>query len=123
MTYYLMAIRTAFTEDDWKLVQLVLTLFRNLLAVQEITLPQKASGEATQLLFLADSFLELMFQENMMDLILVLTQHIDEPSGYLKHENLLLLEIFHYLFLGRDPELIAKVRTEGSKVNLFFVTN
>ncbi|XP_051210445.1 uncharacterized protein [Lolium perenne] len=107
--------RTAFTEDDWKLVQLVLTLFRNLLAVQEITLPQKASGEATQLLFLADSFLELMFQENMMDLILVLTQHIDEPSGYLKHENLLLLEIFHYLFLGRDPELIAKVRTEGSK--------
>ncbi|KAM0912601.1 hypothetical protein ACQ4PT_012694 [Festuca glaucescens] len=107
--------RTSFTEDDWKLVQLVLTLFRNLLAVQEITLPQKASGEATQLLFLADSFLELMFQENMMDLILVLTQHIDEPSGYLKHENLLLLEIFHYLFLGRDPELIAKVRTEGSK--------
>jgi timeless len=95
MTYYLMAIRTAFTEDDWKLVQLVLTLFRNLLAVQEITLPQKASGEATQLLFLADSFLELMFQENMMDLILVLTQHIEEPSGYLKHENLLLLEIFH----------------------------
>jgi timeless len=123
MTYYLMAIRTAFTEDDWKLVQLVLTLFRNLLAVQEITLPQKASGEATQLLFLADSFLELMFQENMMDLILVLTQHIEEPSGYLKHENLLLLEIFHYLFLGRDPELIAKVRTESSKVNLFFVTN
>jgi timeless len=123
MTYFSMAIRTSFTEDDWKLVQLVLTLFRNLLAVQEITLPQKASGEATQLLFLADSFLELMFQENMMDLILVLTQHIDEPSGYLKHENLLLLEIFHYLFLGRDPELIAKVRTEGSKVNLFFVTN
>uniref|UniRef100_A0ACD5TDG3 Uncharacterized protein n=1 Tax=Avena sativa TaxID=4498 RepID=A0ACD5TDG3_AVESA len=107
--------RTSFTEDDWKLVQLVLTLFRNLLAIQEITLPQKASGEATQLLFLADRFLELMFQENMMDLILVLTQHIDEPSGYLKHENLLLLEIFHYLFLGRDPELIAKVRTEGSK--------
>ncbi|KAM0861691.1 hypothetical protein ACQ4PT_045741 [Festuca glaucescens] len=106
---------TSFTEDDWKLVQLVLTLFRNLLAVQEITLPQKASGEATQLLFLADSFLELMFQENMMDLILVLTQHIDEPSGYLKHENLLLLEIFHYIFLGRDPELIAKVRTESSK--------
>uniref|UniRef100_A0A8R7P601 Timeless N-terminal domain-containing protein n=1 Tax=Triticum urartu TaxID=4572 RepID=A0A8R7P601_TRIUA len=109
--------RTSFTEDDWKLVQLVLTLFRNVLAIQEITLPQKASGEATQLLYLADSFLELMFKENMMDLILVLAQHIDEPSGYLKHENLLLLEIFHYLFLGRDPELIAKVRPEGSKVN------
>ncbi|XP_024315533.1 protein timeless homolog isoform X2 [Brachypodium distachyon] len=107
--------RTSFTEDDWKLVQLVLTLFRNVLAIQEITLPQKASGEATQLLCLADSFLELMFQENVMDLILVLTQHIDEPSGYLKQENLLLLEIFHYLFLGRDPELIARVCSEGLK--------
>ncbi|KAF0924640.1 hypothetical protein E2562_010240 [Oryza meyeriana var. granulata] len=107
--------RASFTEDDWKLVQLVLTLFRNVLAIQEITLAQKASGEATQLLCLADNFLELMFQENVMDLILVLTQHIDEPSGYLKQENLLLLEIFHYLFLGQDPELIARASTEGSK--------
>uniref|UniRef100_A0A0E0KZR4 Timeless N-terminal domain-containing protein n=1 Tax=Oryza punctata TaxID=4537 RepID=A0A0E0KZR4_ORYPU len=107
--------RASFTEDDWKLVQLVLTLFRNILAIQEITLAQKASGEATQLLCIADSFLELMFQENVMDLILVLTQHMDEPSGYLQQENLLLLEIFHYLFLGRDPELIARASTEGSK--------
>ncbi|OEL17864.1 hypothetical protein BAE44_0021119 [Dichanthelium oligosanthes] len=107
--------RTLFTEDDWKLVQLVLTLFRNVLAIQEITLPQKASGEATHLLFLADSFLELMFQENVMDLILVLTQHIDEPSGYLKEENLLLMEIYHYLFLGRDPGLIARASNKGSK--------
>jgi timeless len=107
--------RTLFTEDDWKLVQLVLTLFRNILAIKEITLPQKASGEATHLLFLADSFLELMFQENVMDLILVLTQHMDEPSGYLKEENLLLMEIYHYLFLGRDPGLIARASNKGSK--------
>ncbi|KAF8726744.1 hypothetical protein HU200_019214 [Digitaria exilis] len=107
--------RTLFTEEDWKLVQLVLTLFRNVLAIQEITLPQKASGEATHLLFLADSFLELMFQENVMDLILVLTQHIDEPSGYLKQENLLLMEIYHYLFLGRDPGLIARASSKDSK--------
>ncbi|OQU78444.1 hypothetical protein SORBI_3009G237400 [Sorghum bicolor] len=107
--------RTLFSEDDWKLVQLVLTLFRNVLAIQEITLTQKASGEATHLLFLADSFLELMFQENVMDIILVLTQHIDEPSGYLKEENLLLMEIYHYLFLGRDPGLIARASNKGSK--------
>ncbi|CAD6271153.1 unnamed protein product [Miscanthus lutarioriparius] len=107
--------RTLFSEDDWKLVQLVLTLFRNVLAIQEITLTQKASGEATHLLFLADSFLELMFQENVIDIILVLTQHIDEPSGYLKEENLLLMEIYHYLFLGRDPGLIARASNKGSK--------
>lgn len=122
MIYFTMATRASFTEDDWKLVQLVLTLFRNILAIQEITLGQKASGEATQLLCLADSFLELMFQENVMDLILVLTQHMDEPSGYLQQENLLLLEIFHYLFLGRDPELIARASTAGSKVFIFSET-
>lgn len=107
--------RTLFSEDDWKLVQLVLTLFRNVLAIQEITLTQKASGEATHLLFLSDNFLELMFQENVMDIILVLTQHIDEPSGYLKEENLLLMEIYHYLFLGRDPGLIARASNKGLK--------
>ena len=120
LIYYSMP-RTLFTEDDWKLVQLVLTLFRNILAIQEITLPQKASGEATHLLFLADSFLELMFQENVIDIILVLTQHMDEPSGYLKEENLLLMEIYHYLFLGRDPGLIARASDKGSKVFLLIV--
>jgi hypothetical protein len=121
MIFYSITIRTLFSEDDWKLVQLVLTLFRNVLAIQEITLTQKASGEATHLLFLADSFLELMFQENVMDIILVLTQHIDEPSGYLKEENLLLMEIYHYVFLGRDPGLIARASNKGSKVFLLFV--
>jgi timeless len=118
--YFSTRIRTSFTEDDWKLVQLVLTLFRNVLAIQEITLTQKASGEETHLLFLADSFLELMFQENVMGIILVLTQHIDEPSGNLEEENLLLMEIFHYLFLGRDPSLIARASGKGSKVFLLF---
>ncbi|XP_073109120.1 uncharacterized protein [Elaeis guineensis] len=108
--------RNAFTEDDWKLVQLVLTLFRNLLAIQEITLQQKTSGLATRFLCLTDRFLELMFQENVMDLILVLTQHIDS-SAYLQHDNLLLLEIFHYIVLGWDPELIARASRQGSKVN------
>lgn len=120
MISFSIPLRTLFSEDDWKLVQLVLTLFRNVLAIQEITLTQKASGEATHLLFLSDNFLELMFQENVMDIILVLTQHIDEPSGYLKEENLLLMEIYHYLFLGRDPGLIARASNKGLKVFLLF---
>jgi timeless len=115
--------RTSFTEDDWKLVQLVLTLFRNVLATQRNHIISEGIriGEATHLLFLADSFLELMFQENVMDLILVLTQHIDEPPGYLKEENLLSMEIYHYLFLGRDPGLIARASNKGSKVFLLIV--
>ncbi|WKA07420.1 hypothetical protein VitviT2T_025249 [Vitis vinifera] len=40
----------AFTEDDWKLVQLVLTLLRNILAIQDIPLQHKA-GESMPVKF------------------------------------------------------------------------
>ena len=111
----------AFTEDDWKLVQLVLTLFRNILAVQDILLHQKAGASATQYLSLRDEFLELLFRENVMDLILVLTQHIGGSCGYLRQDNLLLLETFHYIFMGQEPELIAKAYSKGLKVGLCFI--
>lgn len=105
-----------FTEDDWKLVQLVLTLFRNILAILDITQQQKSAGLATQYFCLADRLLELMFEENVMDLIIVLTQHVDDSSGCLQQDNLLLLEIFNFIFLGQDPELIARVSKPANKV-------
>ncbi|KAJ4705908.1 Timeless protein [Melia azedarach] len=106
----------AFAEDDWKLVQLVMTLFRNILAVQDIPLQQKAGGSASQFLSLRDRFLELLFNENVMDIIIVITQHIGGCCGYFRQDNLLLLETFHYIFMGQDPELIAKARQKGSKM-------
>ncbi|KAL7003535.1 hypothetical protein U1Q18_004688 [Sarracenia purpurea var. burkii] len=106
-----------FTEDDWKLVQLVLTFFRNILAVQDIPLHQKAGASATQFLSLRDKFLELLFRENVMELVLVLTQHTGGSCGYLRQDNLLLLEIFHYIFMGQEPELIAKAYSKGMKVD------
>ncbi|KAK4431393.1 hypothetical protein Salat_0901400 [Sesamum alatum] len=106
----------SFTEEDWKLVQLILTLFRNLLAIQDISTQQKAGGSATQFLALRDRFLELLFQENVMELILVLSQHTGGSHGYLRQDNLLLLEVFYYIFKGQEPELIAKAYLKGSKV-------
>lgn len=99
----------AFSEDDWKLVQLVLTLFRNILAVQDISAHQKALGSATQYLSLRDDFVDLLFRENVMDLIIVITQHAGGSCRYLRHDNLLLLEIYHHIFLGQDAESIVKV--------------
>ncbi|OAY48388.1 hypothetical protein MANES_06G155000v8 [Manihot esculenta] len=107
----------SFTEDDWKLVQLVLTLFRNVLAIQDISLPQKVGGSACHLLSLRDRFLELLFRENVMDLILIITQHVRVSHGYLRQDNLLLLEIFHYIFLGQEPELIAKAHQNDFQVS------
>ncbi|KAG4172124.1 hypothetical protein ERO13_A12G254700v2 [Gossypium hirsutum] len=100
-----------FTEDDWKLVQLVLTLFRNILAIQDISSLQKAG----QFLSLRDRFLELLFRENVMDLIIVITQQIGGSRGYLRQDNLLLLDIFHYIFMGQDPELLVKAHLKRSE--------
>ncbi|KOM35905.1 hypothetical protein LR48_Vigan02g205500 [Vigna angularis] len=109
--------RDTFSEDDWKLVQLVLTLFRNILAVQEIPLHQKSGGLACQFLSLRDQFLELLFRENVMDIILVITQYVGGSNAYLRQDNLLLLEIFHYIFMGQDPELIIRAHSKGSKAD------
>ncbi|WJX14434.1 hypothetical protein P8452_04700 [Trifolium repens] len=107
----------AFTEDDWKLVQLVFTLFRNILAVQEIPLHQKSAGSASHFLALRDKFLELLFRENVMDIILVVSQNVGSSNVYLRQDNLLLLEIFHYIFMGQDPELIVRGHLNGLKVD------
>ncbi|KAK4258425.1 hypothetical protein QN277_007878 [Acacia crassicarpa] len=106
----------AFTEDDWKLVQLVLTLFRNILAVQEIPLHQKTGGSASQLLSLRNSFLELLFRENVMDIILVIINYSGGSSAF-RQDNLLLVEILHYIFMGQGPELIVRAHLNGLKVD------
>ncbi|KAJ6687606.1 PROTEIN TIMELESS-like protein, partial [Salix koriyanagi] len=81
--------REAFTEDDWKLVQLVLTLFRNVLAIHDFSMLQKVGESASQFLSLRDRFLELLFHEN---------------------------KFFHYIFLGQEPELIVNARLKDFKV-------
>ncbi|KAL1206714.1 hypothetical protein V5N11_027273 [Cardamine amara subsp. amara] len=94
-----------FNEEDWKLVQLVLTLFRNLLAIHDISPLQKAGESTCYFLSLRDQFLELLSRENVMDILLVITQTF---NNLLRHDNLLLLEIYHYILLGQDIELVAK---------------
>ncbi|XP_047265359.1 protein timeless homolog isoform X1 [Capsicum annuum] len=107
----------AFTEDDWKMVQLVLTLFRNVLAIQDISSQQKSGGSMIEFVFLRDRFLELLFQENVMEVILVLSQQVGGSCSYLRHDNLLLLETFYYIFMGQLPELIAKAPFKDPKAD------
>ena len=105
------------------MVQLVLTLFRNILAVQEIPTHQKSGGLATQLLSMRDRFLELLFRENVMDIMLVISQCVGSSNVYLRQDNLLLLEIFHYILMGQDPELIVWAHLKESKVSPLIATD
>ncbi|KAI6696421.1 hypothetical protein NL676_016540 [Syzygium grande] len=60
-------------------------------------------------------FLELLFRENVMDLFLLVAQHVGGSSNYLHQDNWLLLEIFYYIFKGQDPELVAKAHLNSLK--------
>ena len=60
------------SEEDWKVVQLVLTLFRNLLAIPDPA-PTAASGN-DHLTRGRDVLLERLFQEDVLDLLLAVTQ-------------------------------------------------
>lgn len=95
-------------------MQLVVTLFRNILAVQDITTQQRVAGLASEFVLLRDRFLELLFEENVMDLILVLTQHVGGSSGVFRQDNLLLLETFYYIYKCQVPELIARAHVDAS---------
>lgn len=85
------------------------------MAIQDILSQHKASGSSTHFLHLRDTFLEILFQENVMDLILVLTHHLNS-SCHLRQDNMLFLEVFHYIFQGHDPKLIAESSREQSEV-------
>lgn len=104
------------------MVQLVLTLFRNVLAIQDISTQQKSGGSMIEFVFLRDRFLELLFKENIMEVILVLSQQVGGSCSYLRHDNLLLLETFYYIFMGQLPELIAKAHFKDPKVSLFAIS-
>ncbi|XP_076911827.1 uncharacterized protein LOC143569918 [Bidens hawaiensis] len=103
-----------FTDDDWKLVQLVVTLFRNILAIENITMQQRAAGLASEFILLRDRFLQLLFEENVMDLILVLTQHVGGSRAIFRQDNLLLLETFYYTYKGQLPELVARAHLDAN---------
>jgi hypothetical protein len=53
-----------------------------------------------------DQMLERLFNENAMELVVVLTQHV-AGRGKLRQDNLLILEILQHIFSGQQAELVA----------------
>ncbi|KAH7442845.1 hypothetical protein KP509_02G004400 [Ceratopteris richardii] len=97
-----------FSEEDWKVVQLVLTLMRNLLEVQDLSFQKVAVNESMRVLSTRDKLLEHLFEENVMDLLLALAQYISGSKGPVRQDCTLFLEIFHHIFWGQSPEKIVR---------------
>lgn len=105
------------TDMDGKMFQLVLTLIRNLLAVDDPSSSLvRASVASPQALYVKDALIERLFNENVMDLLLALIQHVGGEQPFLRHDNLLILEIFNYLFSGQMPDVIASSYDEAHAV-------
>ncbi|KAL2632945.1 hypothetical protein R1flu_004424 [Riccia fluitans] len=106
--------RGAAKEEDWKMIQLFLTLLRNLLAIPD-ALTHHISG-CTQYAFLKDRLLEVLFQESVMELVVALSQHTAGRHGGLRHDNFLILEILHHVLAGKRPEIVAAAADKHFKI-------
>lgn len=99
----------ALTDMDGKMFQLVLTLIRNFLAIDDSSSPftRSAASSNSHATYLKDELLERLFKENVTDLLLALTQHVGGDHPFLREDNLLILEIFSHLVWGQLPNVIA----------------
>lgn len=90
------------TEADHLVIELVLHFIRNLLCAEPIV---KLSREAHEShLRLHEELIAALHNELVLEVILVLSQHLDEDAHY----NLLTMEIVHHLTKNHDPVFVAK---------------
>lgn len=85
----------------------MLTLFRNLLCICDPPHQQQITASSPQLQYLKDELLERLFRENVLDILLALVQHVGGSRSFLRHDNLLMVEIIHYIFWGQQPGTLA----------------
>eukprot|EP00850_Spirogloea_muscicola_P008972 SM000049S16743 [mRNA] locus=s49:408330:413055:- [translate_table: standard] len=101
-------------EDDWTRVQLLLTLFRNLLAIPDPPPQSSAASGNSHLAYLKDELVERLFEESVMDLLLALTPHVGAcGGGGLRRDSLLLLEIYTHIFDGHSASSIFGADNKG----------
>eukprot|EP00899_Mesostigma_viride_P026897 jgi/Mesvir1/7392/Mv19193-RA.1 len=102
----------AMSPKQAQLSQLVLTLFRNLLAIPDPAPPIGSCAAGAHLAHMKDDLLERFFSENIMELMLSTATMADEEP--FSKDALLLLEIFAAIYRGQRPEaLVAATRARG----------
>ena len=86
-------------EHDLRVIELVLSLFRNLLSVPNGA--PKNSTKDEHFSHLQEDFIVALEREHIVELVLHLIQHVNEEDT--KEWNLLLLEIMYLLLRGQNP--------------------
>ena len=95
------------TEEDSLTVQLVIVFVRNLLLPADVEEPGWDGKER-------ENVIQCLFDTNVVDLLVAAAQHTDEAP--FKAEAPLLLDIFHEIFCGFQPEKLLEAARAERKV-------
>ncbi|CAI5530235.1 unnamed protein product [Closterium sp. Naga37s-1] len=105
------------SSDDWRLVQMIVTLVRNLLAIPDPPPDVSSASAWAHLCFLQDDLIRSLFRSGFPDILLFLVACLDAPetAPALRHDNLLFLEILNLLFRELPPKdaAVAAFRAVG----------
>ncbi|CAI7739563.1 unnamed protein product [Closterium sp. NIES-54] len=105
------------SSDDWRLVQMIVTLVRNLLAIPDPPPDVSSASAWAHLCFLQDDLIRSLFRSSFQDILLFLISclHAPETAPALRHDNLLFLEILNLLFRELPPKdaAVAAFRAAG----------
>eukprot|EP00793_Prasinoderma_coloniale_P002065 PRCOL_00002573-RA len=89
------------TDNDVAVIELVLTLVRNLLAIADPDANSHRAAGADHMSRLADELLTVLFDENVMSLLLSIA-----AMPVFQSRSLLLLEIIHYALKGQRAKAV-----------------
>ncbi|KAF0689490.1 Aste57867_19047 [Aphanomyces stellatus] len=103
------------TPQDYLNMELVLTLFRNLLAVpnEDVRLVTSATNHMARL---QEDLVAILHEENVFDMLLLFAEDIDAAEN--REWNLLVMEMFDLVLQASTPkQLVASIVPEGQNVN------
>ncbi|TPX58885.1 hypothetical protein PhCBS80983_g02824 [Powellomyces hirtus] len=100
------------TERDHAFIGLILTLFRNLLAIRDTQTHVLSTGEKYIRSTLQEHLIISMSKTDIIPLLLSFAGSLSEREY--SDWNLTIMEVFYYLFLERDPEEMFRTAKHGS---------
>ncbi|KND02940.1 uncharacterized protein SPPG_02019 [Spizellomyces punctatus DAOM BR117] len=92
------------SDRDNGLIGLILTLFRNLLAIKDVQAAVTSTTEKYMQSTLQEHLIQCMEKADIIQLLLSFAGSMDQREY--AEWNLILMEVFYYFFLERDPEAI-----------------
>ncbi|GAX82511.1 hypothetical protein CEUSTIGMA_g9938.t1 [Chlamydomonas eustigma] len=93
------------SQQDSATVQLVVTFFRNLLQIPDDIQHHPGNGAGSMSRILQGSLLKVLFEENVMEMFLIIMQHATERP--FRNELSLLLSLQSAIFAGIQPTDLA----------------